>query len=141
MVQASCGSASWWAERLIDTRGTRPGDSPAHRVTSVHAVRSTQVPISSISPVSSATGMKTLGAIRPWVGWSHRIRASAPTSSPVPRSTRIGPHEEVEEVEELLVAVASRGLIGHLPGHDLEGGEQARRAVALVVVGMTLDLA
>ena len=67
-VQASCGSASWWAERLIDTLGTRPGDNAAHLAASAHAVRKTHAPISSMSPVSSARGMKTLGAILPWIG-------------------------------------------------------------------------
>jgi len=61
-VQANCGSASWLAERLIDTRGTRPGESAAHRATSVQAVRRTHVPISLINPVSSARGNKDRGS-------------------------------------------------------------------------------
>ena len=39
---------------------------------------STQVPMASMTPVSSAIGMNLSGGIRPRSGWRQRIRASTP---------------------------------------------------------------
>ena len=53
------------------------------------ASSSTQLPISKIGPVSSASGMKSLGEIMPRAGWRQRISASAPTMRPL-RSLTLG---------------------------------------------------
>jgi len=45
-----------------------------------HASSITHSPIAGISPVSSATGMKTLGGTKPRFGWFQRISASNPIS-------------------------------------------------------------
>ena len=49
---------------------------------SAHASRSTQRPIGTISPVSSASGMNSSGCTIPRSGWIHRIRASTPVIRP-----------------------------------------------------------
>ena len=41
----------------------------------------------------------------------------------------------IEKTDELLMPVALHVAPEHLPGHHVEGGEQRRRAVALVVMG------
>jgi hypothetical protein len=51
----------------------------------------------------------------------------------VDRASRVGPGEEVEKAEELRSPMASRRLVGHLPGRDREGGVD--RVVASVTVG------
>jgi len=38
-----------------------------------------------MSPVSSATGMNSIGPTIPRRGWCHRSRASTPATWPVPR--------------------------------------------------------
>ncbi len=50
------------------------------------------------------------------------------------------PLDVAEEGEEVGPGVASSGFGRHLAGRDLERGEQARRPVALVVMGVALDL-
>jgi hypothetical protein len=50
----------------------------------------------------------------------------------------VGPGDELEEVQELGVGVALVAAVGHRAGGDLQGGEQRRRPVALVVVGLLL---
>ena len=45
-----------------------------------HASSITHSPIAGIRPLSSATGMKTLGGTSPRCGWFQRISASNPTS-------------------------------------------------------------
>jgi hypothetical protein len=47
----------------------------------------------------------------------------------------VGPHEPVEEGDELLVGVLRVAGAGDLPRGDLQGGVEAGGAVALVVVG------
>jgi hypothetical protein len=46
------------------------------------AVRSTHSPIGTISPVSSASGMNSVGEMMPRSGWRQRTSASTPTISP-----------------------------------------------------------
>ena len=48
-----------------------------------HARPSTQLPIVTIWPESSATGMKSAGGTDPRVGWVQRSSASAPMIAPV----------------------------------------------------------
>ena len=48
---------------------------------------------------------------------------------------RVALGDEFEEVQELRVGVALIAGVGHLPGGDLERGEQAGGAVPDVVVG------
>ena len=47
----------------------------------------TQRPIGWISPLSSATGMKSEGSIIPRFGWSQRSSASSAGISPLPSAT------------------------------------------------------
>ena len=51
----------------------------------------------------------------------------------------VGALDLLEEREELLVAVPRLERRGHLPGGDLQRREQRRGAVAVVVMGATLD--
>jgi len=53
----------------------------------------------------------------------------------------VSPGDELEEVQELDVGVPVVTGVGDLACRDLEGGEQARGAVALVVVGLLLGQA
>ena len=69
--EGKAGLANWIGDTLTATR-TEPGQRAASR----HAVRSTHSPIASISPHSSATGMKSAGETSPRVGWFQRISAS-----------------------------------------------------------------
>jgi len=55
-----------------------------HFAAELHASLSTHSPSGSISPDSSAIGMKTTGAIIPSRGCCQRTRASTPAISPVP---------------------------------------------------------
>ncbi len=48
----------------------------------------------------------------------------------------VGPGDELEEVQELGVGMPVVAPVSDLAGGDLKGGEQARGAVALVVVGL-----
>ena len=48
----------------------------------VHASCSTQRPIATIRPVSSASGMKSSGGTMPRSGWIQRISASTPEIRP-----------------------------------------------------------
>ena len=57
------------------------------------------------------------------------------------RPARVGPHELVEEREELLVAVLGVAGAGDLARRDLQRGVEAGRAVSLVVVRHPLRLA
>jgi hypothetical protein len=56
----------------------------------------------------------------------------------VQRHPRVGLRDLLEELEELLVAVTLEAGLGDLAGSDLERGEQRGRAVADVVMGLTL---
>ena len=51
------------------------------------ASETTQSPISTMRPVSSATGMKSSGWIMPMLGCAQRSNASTPTTAQVSRST------------------------------------------------------
>jgi len=53
---------------------------------------------------------------------------------------RIGMLDLTQESQEVCAGMASTSLRGDLAGGDFEGGEEVRGAVALVVVGMALDL-
>ena len=79
------GSWSWRAERLTLTWVVAPG--PDSFATRLQASSMTQRPIGTISPVSSASGMKAAGESRPRRGWRQRTRASAPTIVPEDSST------------------------------------------------------
>ena len=70
-MAGSAGFANWIGDTLTATR-TFSG----HIAASAQAVRSTHSPIASISPHSSATGMKSAGLTAPRVGWFHRNSAS-----------------------------------------------------------------
>ena len=52
--------------------------SSGHMVACSQAFFSAQVPSETMSPVSSAIGMNSLGGTMPLIGWSQRIRASKP---------------------------------------------------------------
>ena len=80
-------SANCRADRFT---ATRMPDEPlrAPLPACAHAVRSTQRPIGTMSPVSSASGMNWSGATMPRSGWFQRSSASTPTMRPVPMSTR-----------------------------------------------------
>src|SRR6476620_10505721 len=56
----------------------------------------------------------------------------------VQAATRVGPGHDLEEAEELGLAVPLIAAVGDRAGGDLQGGEQGRGAVALVVVGSFL---
>ena len=57
-----------------------------HDAASRQASRNIHSPISTISPLSSASGMKSLGGTKPRVGWIQRASASKPVTS-VPASS------------------------------------------------------
>jgi hypothetical protein len=65
------------------------GELRGHRLTAIvsgwaqvaasaQAVASTQLPIGTIMPFCSASGMKSAGETRPRIGWFHRNSASQP---------------------------------------------------------------
>ena len=54
---------------------------------------------------------------------------------------RVGAGYVAQERREVGACVAFAGLVGHVPGPDVEGCEQAGGPGALVVVGVPLDLA
>ena len=53
-----------------------------HDAASRQAVRRIHSPSGTIVPLSSASGMKVAGEIRPWLGWCQRTSASKPVISP-----------------------------------------------------------
>ena len=71
---------SWWALTLTET-------STPLLARSVQARSSTQPPTALMSPLSSASGMKSAGRRRPSWGWFQRTNASRPCAVPVARST------------------------------------------------------
>src|SRR6185369_10985703 len=78
------------ADRFTETNVRLPPDAPSAAFSTAacrHAASSTQRPRATISPVSSAIGMKASGGTRPRVGCCHRTSASKPTTSPRRRST------------------------------------------------------
>ena len=80
-VSARPGWRNWAADKLTATR------SPGQAGACAPAVRSTQAPIGTISPVSSADGMKSFGGTRPRSGCRQRSSASTPTVRPLPSCT------------------------------------------------------
>ena len=60
-----------------------PGSASPHCMTCAQLVSSTQRPISTMRPVSSAIGMKWKGDTSPSSGWRQRMSDSTPSSSPV----------------------------------------------------------
>ena len=66
---------------------TAPRPSPGHPTASRQARWSTHSPSGTISPVSSATGMKAAGGTGPRTGWVQRISASSPVTRSPSRST------------------------------------------------------
>lgn len=60
---------------------------PLPRPGSRHASPNTQRPMDTISPVSSASEMKSEGMRQPCDGDCHRTSASTPVTAPVRRST------------------------------------------------------
>ena len=56
-------------------------------------------------------------------------------------AARVGLGDELEEVQELGLAVAVVAAVGDLAGGDFQGGKQGGGAVALVVVGGLLGQA
>ena len=77
------------AGRDVDAhRRARPPSRGIDRSRSCrHAAIVTSRPSGTISPLSSASGMKSFGGISPRSGWRHRTRASKPTIAPVASST------------------------------------------------------
>jgi hypothetical protein len=86
MSCSRCGSANWRGERFtaIDT-GRKP--RRCHAMFCAHASFSTQRPIGTISPVSSASGMNCIGDTMPKSGCIQRSSASTPVICPVSVST------------------------------------------------------
>ena len=84
-IGSNASVSSWRGERLTETRN--PGIASAQRLASVHAIARTRSPRASISPVSSATAMKTSGATLPALGWVQRASASTPMIAPSPSDT------------------------------------------------------
>ena len=79
-VSASARLATWAADRLtLIVSGAASGRARHHSAAWRQACSSTQRPIGSISPFSSATGMKSTGEIRPRSGCSQRTSASTET--------------------------------------------------------------
>ena len=68
------------------TYGGWPGCWSRQRAAAVTAARSTQSPIGTTSPDSSATSMNSSGSSRPRVGWSQRTSASKPDVCPLSRA-------------------------------------------------------
>ena len=78
----------WRADRLTATlSGGRSGNRRFQSATWRQDRSSTNAPRGRISPVSSATGMNSAGAISPRAGWFQRTRASTPTILVVARRT------------------------------------------------------
>ena len=130
--------------------------SSIQRRVATHACCSTQSPIGTMTPVSSATGMKSAASIRPLVGWFQRTSASAASarsetaekigwystvSSPSRSALRqrrreLGAHPALRAqlVGEDRRARPAR-LLGGVHGgvgvrHELDGGVVGRRALA-----------
>ena len=86
MSAMSPSSANWRADRLTAMHtGGRP--SRCQATFCAQAVCSTQLPIGTIRPVSSATGMNLAGATVPRSGCRQRSSASTPVISFVLRSS------------------------------------------------------
>ncbi|MEZ5133687.1 MAG: hypothetical protein R2699_01145 [Acidimicrobiales bacterium] len=82
------GWPSWRPDRLTDTcSGRCPGSAASHRRAWTQACSITHRPMPTISPVSSATPMNSLGWRSPRSGCSQRSSASTPLMAPVTRST------------------------------------------------------
>ena len=88
------GRSSWRGLTLNDTRPVKPSSRQSPSTAATSAI--TQSPISAITPVLSAIGMKVDGRRRPSRGWFQRSSASAPAISPVTRR-----HLRLEGEQEL----------------------------------------
>src|SRR5205814_1684711 len=120
------GSSSCRAETFTAMRaGARSPYSSSHAAACRHAVSMTQAPSGTISPVRSATGMKSAGDTKPRSGWFQRTSASTPVMSPSGSAT-IGLVHQRE-----LVAVQRLAQFGGEPG-VLDGA----RVEVRVVVGV-----
>ena len=75
------GARTWRTERLTDNDNA--GMARCHCTSWAHAISSTQAPIGTMSPVSSANGMKSSGPTSPMSGRSQRTRASTPAMVPL----------------------------------------------------------
>jgi hypothetical protein len=67
--------------------GGSHGNIFCHRCICMQASRNTHSPSGTISPVSSATGMKSIGEMKPRSGCCHRTRASKPRRAKPSRPT------------------------------------------------------
>ena len=76
---------NWASDRFTATVTSCPASRQARAWR--QASRSTQSPIGTISPHSSATGRNSCGSSRPRSGWRQRIRASTPITRPLPTSS------------------------------------------------------
>ena len=82
------GRRSCSADRFTASSGQSA--APWRRVnarSSASACSNAHVPMATIIPVSSATGMKSPGSTIPWSSRCHRRSASAPTTRPSARRT------------------------------------------------------
>ena len=85
MISCNPCCANWRADRLIVMcSGSNPWLRQARPA--AHAVRNTQAPMSTMSPVSSAIGMKSAGGTMP-ARLFQRTSASTPTMRPLLTST------------------------------------------------------
>ncbi len=85
-ISIRSGWDSWRPERFTHTGNGAPR-SASQRAAWRQASSSTHAPRGTISPLSSAAGMNSLGDTTPRRAWCHRTRASTPTMRPVASST------------------------------------------------------
>ncbi len=115
------GSRTWRAARLTLTNSSAPGTSRRHCAACRQVCASTQRPSSTISPVSSASGMNRSGPSRSPDGRSQRTSASTPDHPLVAQ-----PHQRLVDHREL----APGQRVRH-PGRQREPAD-----VAVVAVGV-----
>ena len=80
----SCSVSNWRMDTLTDMVVRKP--CACHDAACAQAVFRTHWPTSTIIPVSSRTGMKSMGSMTPRVGCCQRISASTPRMEAVSRS-------------------------------------------------------
>ena len=101
------GTRNWRRDTLTEI-GKLPRPARSQTRFCVQAVRSTHSPIGSISPLLSASGMKSAGEIMPRSGWCQRISASAADQRALP------------DVDLRLVVERELVAVERLAQHDLE---------------------